>query len=84
MKRVLFWIILVSSIALIFSMGLMGVKILTHDYDFIAEGYVALVSWILLMGSIIIWRFSRKCPHCHRVRQPGGPYCPYCGKKYEA
>ena len=40
MKRILPWIIAVSAFVLIIAAGVMGVKIMDHDYDFIIEAYV--------------------------------------------
>lgn len=84
MKRILPWIIAVSAFVLIIAAGVMGVKIMDHDYDFIIEAYVLQGSWLVLILALVIRRFSMKCPHCGRHRQPGGQYCTYCGKKIES
>ena len=84
MRRVLPWLIAVSAFVLVIAVGVMGVKILDHDYDFINEANVATVSVVILTAALLIRRFTMKCPHCGKLRQPGGRFCPYCGKEIDS
>ena len=81
MKRITFWMILISGLVLIMTLGVMGVKILDHDYDILTEAYVLYPAWALLVITMLIRRFTDKCPHCGKLRYPRGKYCPHCGKE---
>ena len=83
MRRVLPWVIAVSAFVLVIAVGVMGVKILDHDYDFIIEAHILQWSWLILIAALLIRRFTMKCPHCGKLRQPGGRFCPYCGKEID-
>ena len=62
--------------------GMMGVKILNHDYNITVEAYILLAAIIFLLVLAFCRIFSNRCPHCSRLRISAGKYCPYCGKAF--
>lgn len=81
MKKIIPWIFGISLLVFAIDWAVMGMKIFSGDYRIAIEAYLGLVC-IVLMGLCGIYKlFSRKCPHCGRLKRSDGPYCPYCGKK---
>lgn len=83
MKQVRLWLSIITSIILIVSWGIIGVKIFDGNYNFAVEAYIALGSLIVLVVCGISKVFTDKCPHCGKVRSSTGKYCPHCGKEIE-
>ena len=86
MKKVAIWSCVISAFAGIISWGVVGLKILTNDYDFTVEAYIAYASFVVLLISIVVIKLSNKCPHCGAYRQSkwiSGAYCSHCGKKID-
>lgn len=44
--------------------------------------YIGLVSLVLFLICAIYLKLTTRCPHCGKVKQTFGEYCPYCGKKF--
>ena len=63
------------------AMGVMGVKIFTHNYDIVAECYAAMGCWAVFLLCVLLRALQSKCPHCGRLRVSKGAYCPFCGKE---
>ena len=81
MKKVVTWILIISSFALFVDWAVLGIKLLDGNYDVIAEAYIGEVCFIIMFVSLSIKRFSRKCPHCGSIIASNGKYCPHCGEK---
>lgn len=83
-KKALLRTAVLSLLVFFISWGVVGLKILDGDYDFIAEAYIALAGMILGMASLLGWKLiGSKCPHCGKIRLYGGKYCSYCGNKID-
>ena len=81
MKKIASWLAAISIIVFIIAWGLVGLKILDNDYDFITEAYIAYGSLTVFFPALICLRFANRCPHCGKIKQTVGKYCPYCGEK---
>lgn len=73
-----------AAIAALLDLGVMGIKIFTHQYDILFEAYLLLGCFLALQCYVFHRVFTSKCPHCGRLRLTNGPYCPHCGKKIES
>ncbi len=80
MKKVAAWLMVISIIVIFIAWGIGGLMIFNHDYESNAWVYVALVSYVILLCSLIYLKTTR-CPHCGKMNQTNGKYCPYCGKE---
>ena len=80
MKKIATWLIVISIVVFAIAWGIVGLKILDNNYDFITEAYIALGAMVVLFIAIICLKMSNRCPHCGNVKQSLGKYCPYCGK----
>ena len=81
MKRITGVLMLIAAVALFIAMGVMGVKIFTHNYDIVAECYAAMGCWAVFLLCVLLRALQSKCPHCGRLRVSRGAYCPFCGKE---
>ena len=81
MKKVAVWLAVISILVFVVSWGIIGLKILDNDYEFLTEVYIAYGSLAVLFCCIICVRIMNRCPHCRKIKQPFGKYCPYCGKE---
>jgi len=81
MKKVMSWLFAISLTVFIIDWGIVGVKLLSGDYDITAGAYIALVCSIIMIVCGLYRSFSSKCPHCGKIRATGGDYCSYCGRK---
>lgn len=80
MKRALFRITAASYAVFFVAWGVIGLKILDHDYDFAVWAYIALVGLVAACLATIARAFTNRCPHCGKIHLSGGKYCSYCGK----
>ena len=82
MKRGSFWLSVISIIVFAIAWGIIGLKILDNDYEFITEAYIAYSSLVLFFVCLIYVRWNTlRCPHCGKLRLTNGKYCSYCGKE---
>ena len=81
MKRIATWLAVISIIVFIITWGLVGLKILDNDYDFVTEAYIADGALAVFFSALICFRFANRCPYCGKSKQSFGKYCPYCGEK---
>lgn len=81
MKKIAIWLAAISIIVFIIACGLVGLKILDNDYDFITEAYIAYGALAVFFLALICLRFANRCPHYGKTKQTFGKYCPYCGEK---
>lgn len=81
MKRIASWLAVISIIVFIIAWGLVGLKILDNNYDFVTEAYIAYGSLAIFFPALICLRFANRCPHCGKTKQTFGKYCPYCCEK---
>lgn len=83
MRKTMMWLFVIALTVFVINWGVVGVRILDGDYDITTGAYVALVCAIVMLICCLYRTFSRKCPHCGKLRTSSGPYCPYCGGKIE-
>ncbi len=83
MKKIATGLAVISIIVFIIAWGIIGVKILDHNYEFMAEAYIGYGSLVVFFASLICVRMTNRCPHCGKVKISFGTYCPYCGKKID-
>lgn len=81
MKKIATWLGVISIITFVITWGIIGLKILDHNYDFITEAYIAYGALVVFFICLIYVRSTYRCPHCGRSRIIFGKYCPYCGKE---
>lgn len=81
MKKVVTWTLIISFFAFVVDWAVLGIKLLNGNYDVITEAYIGAVCFTIMFVSLLIKRFSSKCPHCGRTIVSDGKYCPYCGEK---
>lgn len=84
MKKATTWIIVVALLVLVIAWGVIGIKLLDENYDFIIEAYICLICCAILYVCLCIKRFVKfkiVCPHCGKIRWDEGKYCSYCGKE---
>jgi len=83
MKKIIPWIYFLAILIFVICWGLIGIKILDHDYDFQLEAYIAQACILVILIYPFYKLFSNRCPHCGKVRWTKGSYCSYCGKKLD-
>lgn len=81
MKKTITWIFFTALFIFILDWGVVGVKLLNHHYDVMAEAYIGLISWLTLVIAGICRISTAKCPHCKKLLLTKGKYCPHCGKE---
>ncbi len=81
MKKAITWISIITFIILLIDLGIMGLKILEHNYNIIIEGYIGSTCYLIFFTCIILKFFTNKCPYCGKVQIVNGKYCPHCGKE---
>ena len=81
MKKIMAYLFLITLIVFIIDWGVVGIRILNHDYDITLRAYIGLVCVVLIFVCLFYRLLHRKCPHCGKPRQTEGAYCSYCGKK---
>ena len=81
MKKIMIWLLGISITIFIITWGIIGIKILDNNYEFTTEAYIAYGSLAVFFICLFYVRFTNKCPHCNRLNQVFGKYCPYCGKE---
>ena len=80
MKKIAGWLAAISMIVFVTAWGIGGLMIFNHEFENNAWAYVALISIVILLCSIICLKTIR-CPYCGKLKQTFGKYCPYCGKE---
>ena len=80
MKRIAKWTAVISIIIFVVSWSIGGLMIYNGNFESNAWAYVGLASIVIFFGSLICLKTTR-CPHCGRMNQTFGKYCPYCGKE---
>ena len=50
MKKTMFTIFIVALIIFVIDWGIMGIKLLDHNYEVMTETYIGLVCWIIMIG----------------------------------
>jgi len=81
MRKIAKWLAAISIIIFIIVWGIIGVKILDNNYNFMIEAYIAYGSLAVFFVCLIYVRCTNRCPHCGKVQMVWGKYCPYCGKE---
>lgn len=81
MKKVVNWLLGISLLLFVIALGVVGVKILTHNYELQVWGYIALACWIVLFACLLYKVLNNRCPACGKLRRSWGKFCPYCGKE---
>ena len=83
MKKIAVWLAVISAVVFIIAWGVMGLKLLNNNYLITAEAYTGLVSIVVFFICAIYMKCTTRCPHCGKVKQSFGKYCPYCGKEFD-
>ena len=81
MKRITTWVLVIALIIFIIDWGIIGVKLLDGDYDIIPEAYIGAACFGVMLISAVYKAFASKCPHCGKMIQSNGKYCPHYGKE---
>ena len=85
MKKVCVWLSIISAIVLLITWGVVGVKLLDNNYDFMTEVYITGAFVFILLGSIVCYKFiGIRCPHCGMINDSlfsKAKFCPHCGKE---
>ena len=85
MKKVCVWLAIISAIVLLVTWGVVGVKLLDNNYDFMTEVYITGAFVLILLGSIVCYKFiGIRCPHCGKINDSlfgKAKFCPHCGKE---
>lgn len=80
MKEIARWLAVISIIVFVVAWGIGGFMIFNNEYENNAWVYVGLVSIIVFFCSLLYLKTTR-CPHCGKMKQTLGKYCPYCGNR---
>ncbi len=80
MKKVAICLAIISIIVFVFAWSIGGIMIFNNDVANYTWVYVGLVAFIIFFCSLICLKTTR-CPHCGKIKQSFGKYCPYCGKE---
>lgn len=85
MKKVCFWLAIISAIVLFITLGVVGVKLLDGNYDTTAEVIITGISFVIFLGSVVCYKFIvNRCPHCGKINDTllgKSKFCPHCGKE---
>ena len=85
MKKACVWSAVASTVILLITWGVVGVKLLDGNYDTIAEVYITMVFSIILLASIVGYKLiGSRCPHCGKINDSlfgKSKFCPHCGKE---
>ena len=82
MKKAAKWIAAGSAAVFVIDWSAVGLSLLVGNYDVIVGAYIGLVSLVTFFLCALYLRFMTRCPHCGKVKQTFGEYCPCCGKKF--
>lgn len=81
MKKIAIWTAVISIIIFIITWGVIGVKILNNEFEFMTEAYIAYGSLAIFFASLIYVRCTYRCQHCGKQKMFFWKYCPYCGNE---
>ena len=60
MKKILKWSLVILFVVLLIDLGIIGIKIFSHDYDVIPESYIGYVCFLMLAVCGILMLFFYK------------------------
>jgi len=75
------WLAAAAGITFVIAWSVIGLKLLNNDYQISTEAYIGLAALILYFAFIMYIKFTNRCPHCKKLKQSIGKYCPHCGKE---
>ena len=81
MKKITIWGLVIAFTIFVIDWGIIGLKLLDGNYDITTGSYIGAICWGVILVCIVCRAFSNKCPHCGKLKQTSGKYCPYCGKE---
>ena len=81
MKKAVTWILWTAFGVNFIALGIIVVKLLSGDYEFLAEAYISAVCFFAVIVCSLIRAFGNKCPFCGKTIMDRGAYCSHCGKK---
>lgn len=81
MNKILFRLWLLALAVFAVDWLIVGLKLLSGNYDITLGAYVALVCVIVMALYPLYRAFSHKCPYCGKILSSSGRYCPHCGRE---
>jgi len=81
MKKITTWITVIAFIIFAIDWGIVGLKLLSGDYDITTGAYIGAACLVVIFACAICKAFNRKCPYCGKLLCSNGKYCPHCGKE---
>ena len=81
MKKIATWAAFTAFIIFLIDWGVIGLKLLDGNYDITSGAYIGAACLGVMLVCAVCRLFSSKCPHCGKLTQSNGNYCPYCGKE---
>ena len=79
-KKIAEWLATISIIVFVIDWGIGAMMIYDGEFENNVWMYVGFVSIVIFFCSLIYLKTTR-CPHCGKMNQSFGEYCPYCSKK---
>ena len=84
MKRALFWIWIISIVAFAVDWVIVGLSLLSGNYDITAGAYIGLGCLVVMAPTGIAYKLlNNACPHCGKIMPFRSRYCSYCGKELQ-
>ncbi|MBQ7777577.1 MAG: zinc ribbon domain-containing protein [Oscillibacter sp.] len=81
MRKIAKWLAAISIAVFAIDWGVIGLKLLDGNYDITADVYIGLILLVVFFVSVLYVKLTNRCPHCGKMKQSFGKYCPYCGKE---
>lgn len=81
MKRILFGIWITAVIVFFIDWGVVGLSLLTGDYEVKTGIYIGLVCMILIFVGVFCKLFHTRCPDCGKFLLFDESYCDSCKKE---
>lgn len=81
MNKILFRLWLLALAVFAVDWLIVGLKLLSGNYDITLGAYIALVCVVILALYPLYRAFLNKCPYCGKILSSSGRYCPHCGRE---
>ncbi len=83
MRRILLGIWIVAVVVFFIDWGIVGLSLLTGNYEVQAGIYVGLVCMILIFMGVFYKLFVNRCPYCGKFLFFDETYCSSCKKEIQ-